>query len=455
MKKLSRRDFLRLSSLTTAGAVLAACQGAAPADSGGGDSATASDQTSTDAPAMERKTMVYHTWTVPPEGAGEIVGTNDFMAANEEIDVEHRQTPFGDYWKALLTDAGIGQPPDAYLMNNFNWQLYINAGMGIDLLPSAAILDTPGSDPSEYIPSLLEASKREGKLYGFPKAVNGSAFITNKTLFEEKGVELPPNDKDWTYAEFEEAAAAMTSEEDKTFGASIALGHAWTPTFLFTLGGRFLDPDEHRFAEGWLNSGSNAEWVNWIKGLVDNGYHPAPGGLDAFGGGNGAMLGGNVAITHTDGFHQVALADRSDSPYEWSGARTPVPDVGVELVPHVALHGVMVPQGVDDVLKAVELAGYVAYGAGTDMNFPSKMSPRADVAETQALDAFPHFRPLYDQVFKDNVQLHEGALITHVDILGEEVNQMFERVLIEGMNPQESLDIAAANYDKRVEEKEA
>jgi ABC-type glycerol-3-phosphate transport system substrate-binding protein len=340
-------------------------------------------------------------------------------------------------------------------MNNFNWQLYINAGMGIDLLPSSAILDTPGTNPDDYIPSLLDAAKRDGKLYGFPKAVNGSAFITNKTLFEEKGVPLPPSDTDWTYAEFEEAAAAMTNEEEKIFGASIALGHAWTPTFLFTLGGRFLDPDEHRFAEGWLNSGANAEWVSWIKGLVDNGYHPAPGGLDAFGGGNGAMLGGNVAINHTDGFHQVALADRSDSPYEWSGARTPVPDAGVKLVPHVAIHGVMVPQGVNDVAKAVELAGYAAWGAGTDMNFPSKMSPRKDFAEKQALDEFPHFRPLYDQVFQDNVQLHEGALITHVDILGEEVGQMFERVLLDGMNPQESLNTAAANYDKRVAEKEA
>ena len=81
---------------------------------------------------------------------------------------------FADYWKALLTDAGIGTPPDAYLMNNFNWQEYINAGMGIDLAPAAAVLDTPGTNVDEYIPSLLEAAKREGKLYGFPKATNGS-----------------------------------------------------------------------------------------------------------------------------------------------------------------------------------------------------------------------------------------------------------------------------------------
>ena len=324
-----------------------------------------------------------------------------------------------------------------------------------DFLREISIVDTPGTNVDDYIPSVLEGCKREGKLYGFPKAINGSAFIINKSMFDEKGVALPPDDADWTYADFEEAAAAMTDEEAKIFGCEVTTGHAWIPTFLFTLGGRYLDPDEHRYAEGWLNSEANAEWVNWIKKLTDSGLKPSPGGLDAFGGMTGGMLGGNIAITHTDGFQQVAQAVREDTPYEWSGARTPIPAADVELKPHIALHGVMVPQGVKDVLKAVELAGYVTYGATTDMDRPSKMSTRKDFAEKQALTDYPHFRALYDQVFANNVQLHEGALITHVDILGEEWNQMIERVLLDGMDTMESLNVAAENYDKRVAEKEA
>ncbi|NJN83616.1 MAG: extracellular solute-binding protein [Caldilineaceae bacterium] len=449
---LSRRKFLKLSSLTVAGAALAACapQAAPPAQTSASDA-----QPEAASPDQAKIEMVYHTWTVPPEGAGEELGTAQFQDANPNIIVEHRQTPFADYWKALLTDAGIGNPPDAYLMNNFNWQEYINAGMGIDLLPAAAILDTPGVNVDEYIPSLLEACKREGKLYGFPKAVNSCVFIANKTLFDEAGVTLPPSDRDWTYADFEEAATAMTDKEKNIFGASIDTGHAWIPTFLFSLGGRYLDPEEHKFAEGYLNTEANAEWVNWIKKMVDAEIHPLPGGLDAFGGADGGMYGGNVAIRHSDGMHQVALAQRSDTPYEFTGARCPIPTADTTLMPHVAMHGVMVPQGVKDVSKAVELAGYAAYGAGTDLDFPSKMSPRKDIAEKEAFELFPHFRPLYDQVFADNVQLHEGALITHVSILGEEWGNMISRVLLEGMTATESLNIAAANYDKRVAEKES
>lgn len=460
--KLTRRHFLQLSAMTTGGALLAACAGAsAPgagsdASSGSADTAASADS-SADQPAAETVSMVYHTWTVPPESNGESLGINEFMNQNPNIEVELRQTPFDDYWTALLTDAGIGEPPDSYLMNNFFWQQYINEGMGVDLLPSAALLDTPGSNPDEYIPSVLEAAKRDGKLYGFPKAVNGSAFIINKTLFEEAGVDLPPaSPEDWTFAEFEETARAMTDPDEKLFGAWLdAEVPHWLPTFLFTLGGRYLDPEEHRIAEGYLNSEPNVFFVNWVKKMTDAGLLPAPGGLDAFGGSTGAMIGGNIAITHTDGFHQVAFANAAEAPYEWTGAKNPIPEEGVELKPHLAIHGTMVPGGVKDVLKSAELAGYAAWGAGTEMENPTKMSPRKDFAEKQALDAFPHFRPLYDQAFANDVQLHEGALITHMDILREEWRDMMQRVLLEGQDPQEGLNEAAANYDQRVAEKEA
>lgn len=454
---LSRRQFLQLTAVTTGGALLAACAGAPPPGGGSDASSGSADSAASAAeqPDAEMISMVYHTWTVPPESNGESIGINEFMNQNPNIDVELRQTPFDDYWTALLTDAGIGEPPDSYLMNNFFWQQYIDEGMGVDLLPSAALLDTPGTNPEDYIPSVLEAAKRDGKLYGFPKAVNGSAFIINKTLFEEKGVDIPDGSLDWTWGEFEDTVSAMTDAESNVFGGWIQEGPHWTPTFLLTLGGRFLDPDEHKIAEGFLNSEANATWVEWIRTMTEEGWLPSPGGLDAFGGSTGAMLGGNIAVTHSDGMHQVAFAVAEGAPYEWTGAKTPIPDVGIELKTHLAIHGTMVPTGVKDVLKSAELAGYAAWGAGTEMDNPTKMSPRTEFAEQQAFEAFPHFRPLYEQAVANFVEVHEGALITHMSILVEEWGDMMERVLLEGMNPQESLNVAAVNYDQRVAEKEA
>lgn len=456
-EKLSRRRFLQMSAMTTGSVLVAACAGAAAPEAASDASSGSTDSAASSAeqPAAEKVSMVYHTWTVPPESNGESIGINEFMNQNPDYEVELRQTPFADYWTALLTDAGIGDPPDSYLMNNFFWQQYIDEGMAIDLLPSAALLGTPGTISEEYIPSVLEAAMRGGKLYGFPKAVNGSAFVINKTLFDEKGVAVPDGSKDWTWGEFEDTVEAMTDTENNVFGGWIQEGPHWTPTFLLTLGGRFLDPDENRFADGYLNSEENATWVAWMKKMTDAEWMPAPSGLDAFGGSTGAMLGGSIAVTHSDGMHQVAFAVAEEAPYEWTGAKTPVPDVGVELKTHLAIHGTMVPNGVRDVLKSAELAGYAAWGAGTETENPTKMSPRNDFSEKQAFETSTHFRPLYEQAFADTVEVHEGALITHMSILVEEWSDMMERVLLEGQDPQEGLNIAAANYDQRVAEKEA
>ncbi len=455
--QLSRRDFLKRSSVALAGTAIlttmaCAAPTAAPSEEAPAESAGVVEQQ----PAQEKIQMVYHTWTVPPEDNGEQIGVEEFRQNNPDYEVEFRQTPFDEYWKALLTDAGIGQPPDAYLMNNFFWQQYINAEMGIDLTPTAILLETPGTDLEAYIPSVLEGAKREGKLYGFPKAINGSGFVINQTLFEEAGVELPPESPaDWTYDEFTEKARAMTDEENKVFGAWIQEGPHWTPTFLLTLGGRYLDPETHSVAEGYLNSEANATWVQWVKDMTNEGLLPSPGGLDAFGGSTGAIIGGNIAIAHTDGFHQVAFAKLAEAPYVFGGAKTPIPTAEHELKTHIAIHGTMVPKGVKDVMKATELAGYAAWGAGTEMENPTKLSPLQEFAENQAYGDFPHFRPLLDQCFAPQVELHEGALITHMDILVEEWGDMMERVLLEGLAPQEALDTAAQNYDRRVAEKEA
>jgi multiple sugar transport system substrate-binding protein len=369
--------------------------------------------------------------------------------------VTFQQTPFNEYWKSILTDVAIGNPPDVFQMNNFYWQQFIDEGVPLDLTPTVALLDTPGTNMDEYIPSIVEAASREGKLYAIPRGINSSAFVVNVTLFEEAGVELPPTSpEDWTWNDFKEIARKMTDPDQKRFGAWILYHASWTPTFLLSNGGRFLDPETHSRAQGYMDSEANAEYVEWYKSMVEEGIMPEPGALDAFGGSTGAMLGGNLALTHTDGFHQVHWAKVEEVPYEWAGAKNPKPGEK-PLKPHIAIHGMMVPKGVKDVLLATELAGYVAWGDNTEMENPVKISPLKEYAQKQVEGDFAYFRPIYDQALAENVELHEGALTRHMDILFEEWLEMFERVLLEDMPAIESLQIAAKNFDERVAEKEA
>ena len=450
--KLSRRQFLIHSSSVIALGALAACGTATAPDSGAAPAAPATGAESEAAPAQAASDMVYHSWEGPPQSNAGDLGISQFMEANPDITVEYRQTPFDEYWKSLLTDISVGQPPDVYLMNNFFWQQHIDQGIVTDISSAVAIAEAPATNQDEFIPSVWEAAKREGKLYGIPKAINSSAFILNKTIFEEQGVDLlPASPEDYTWAQFEETAAQLTDADAKRFGCAIVTGVSWIPTFLFSNGGRLLDPDEHRIAVGFMDSEANAQWVSWIAGLVSQGYMPEPAGLDAFGGMSGAMFGGNIAITHTDGFHQVHDAKEQGIEYEWAGVKTPIPEGG-EMRPHLAIHATMVPTGVGDVLKSTELGGYIVNGYGTDLTNPLKLSPLTDFAQQQVEGDFPYLRPIFDQALNEEAQVHEGALITYLDILTEEWDDMMDRVLLEGAEPIVALQTAAANYDERVAE---
>lgn len=447
--KLSRRQFLIHSSSALALGVLSAC---APSGDAPAAEPSSADAGAEAAPAQETTTMVYHSWEGPPQSSAGEVGIDQFMETNPDITVEYRQTPFAEYWKSLLTDISVGQPPDVYLMNNFFWQQHIDQGIVTDITSAVAIAEGPATNEDEFIPSVWQAAKREGKLYGIPKAINSSAFILNKTIFDEQGVDLlPASPEDYTWAQFEETAAQLTDADAKRFGCAVVTAVSWIPTFLFSNGGRLLDPEEHRTAVGYMDSEANAEWVRWISGLVSQGYMPEPAGLDAFGGMAGAMFGGNTAITHTDGFHQVHDAKAQGIEYEWAGVKTPIPEGG-EMRPHLAIHATMVPTGVADVLKSTELGGYIVNAYGTDLENPLKLSPLTEYAQQQVEGDFSYLRPIYDQALNEEAQVHEGALITYLDILSEEWDDMIERVLLEGADPMQSLQTAAANYDERVAE---
>jgi multiple sugar transport system substrate-binding protein len=340
-------------------------------------------------------------------------------------------------------------------MNNFYWQQFIDEGVLQNLLPAIQQLDTPGLDLDEYFPALIDATSREGKVYGLPRRIATSIFIVNLTLFEEVGVELPPaSPEDWTWDEFSETAKAMTDPDAKRFGANINQAISWSSTFVYSNGGNLLDPETHSVAKGYLDSDENAEFVAWYKSMVVDGSIPGPGDLEAFGGGTGAMTGGNLAIIHSGTGFQVHIAKNEGAPYTWGMTKCPYP-AGKELIPHIATHGSVVPVGVADVSLSTQLAGYTAWGPNTEMENPIAISTMTEYAKMQFEAGFDHFEPIFAQAMDENVRLHEGALTTHLSILFSEWNEMMDRVLLEDMAALESLQIAAQNFDDRVAEKEA
>ncbi|HAQ56234.1 MAG TPA: hypothetical protein DCR44_02355 [Acholeplasmatales bacterium] len=119
----------------------------------------------------------------------------------------------------------------------------------------------PDADASDYVDVLIDALTFEGKIYALPTSVNTSLLYYNKTLFDEKAVELRAAfglteadsiypQADWSWVDFQTAGVILSeftgSGDDRTytqFGAEAQLSWwgEWL-VYLNQMGGTFYVP---------------------------------------------------------------------------------------------------------------------------------------------------------------------------------------------------------------------
>jgi ABC-type glycerol-3-phosphate transport system substrate-binding protein len=81
------------------------------------------------------------------------------------------------------------------------------------ILPLDPLLDhEEASYLDDFYPSHLRALRREGKLWGLPLQTSMAAIYHNKDLFDQ--VDIPYPNANWTRADFEEVARALTFERE-------------------------------------------------------------------------------------------------------------------------------------------------------------------------------------------------------------------------------------------------
>lgn len=214
--KLSRRDFLRITSALGSGTLLAAC-GAAP-------SAPAAQSTAAEASAAAAASQLPEPSTAAPAaGSG---NTFWFHTANEtesrrpavdkffndnypDMEVRIDVTPQG-YFEKVLAQIASGDVPDTIYMHESQVLNFARQGALTpidDYLNATPLL----GDTSKYPIDLFRRdSAYQGKLYGMPMGFAVLMLRYNKTLFDEAGI-APPN-SDWTWDDLRTNAAALTKD---------------------------------------------------------------------------------------------------------------------------------------------------------------------------------------------------------------------------------------------------
>jgi len=280
-KRITRRDFLRLSAVGATGAILAACAPATPQIV----------EVEKEVPVEKEvvRTVVVEKEVVVTKVAkpAEIVWTSWatdtfgmfrceeqvalFREKHPEIVVQIRNVGKG-YRERLLTSLAGGAGPDVYRI------------CGGDELPFWAEGQCELLDPwlekqtdswfwtDDPIKEIYDGHRIRGQLWFLPMALDIQAFNINKTLFKESGVPLPPMSykapeykEAWTYDKYLETAIALTKyAPDGTpiqFGTNVSK-HYWLHNIIVSKTGHFWMSED---GSKWLGADPDVtEAIQWL-----------------------------------------------------------------------------------------------------------------------------------------------------------------------------------------------
>ncbi len=134
-----------------------------------------------------------------------------YRAKNPDLAVTAESANWADYWPKLATQVAGRRAPDVIQMDYRYLVEYARRGALLpleDLMPNP--LDLGGFDAAE-----TSGGKVAGKIYGVSVGANAFAVHCDADAFRRAGVALPQ--EGWSWAEFEQAAAALTEAGPKGF----------------------------------------------------------------------------------------------------------------------------------------------------------------------------------------------------------------------------------------------
>ena len=303
MKRMNRRDFLRVAQVALTSALLAACQPPTPTPAPKATAIPAATPVPTTAPSATpvpqptaKPTATSAPTAVPATPAPAVTGDivmyqlagsatvmpplcRKFEEAHPQAKVKDTYMPFGEYETKLRMLFAAGTPPDVF------WFYYNNT---IEFPKNNLVLELDDLIAADRFPinDFFEISRKMftvgGKLYGIPRESTSLALYWSKKAFEDAKLD-PPNES-WTTDTFLEAAKKLTVEsKDPTqrkfaFLAGTGAGQLWaTLPWVWLFGGDVVNDD--RTAPRLMDE-ATIRGFQWVADLINvHKVAPAPGML--------------------------------------------------------------------------------------------------------------------------------------------------------------------------------
>ena len=248
-KRLSRREFLRVSGLAAAGAALAACNPLPPKPA---------------PPSGNEVQLVYQDWSTDwfPPMAQQML--EEFHATHPHIRVFYNPDPVGVETK-MLVDMQAGNAADVFQGCCAHFPIWSQQGYVLDLRPYVSA-DLDQATIQDWDPAQYRALfTRDGKQYGLPKYHGALALYYNKDLFDQYHVDYP--DGTWNHDDYLAAMKRLTHDRDgdgKTdlWGSMIDVYWDRIQIHVNGWGGHLADPnDPTRSRMGEPEAVAALEWL--------------------------------------------------------------------------------------------------------------------------------------------------------------------------------------------------
>jgi multiple sugar transport system substrate-binding protein len=155
-----------------------------------------------------------------------------FEAKNPNIKIKGEYGDWSGYWDKLATQVASQDAPDIIQMDAAYLGEY--AGRG-------ALLELKDVDLGKFDPAVADAGKVEGKQFAVTAGVNAQVVLANPSLLSASGVTLP-DDKTWTWDEYNKTAASITEKsKEGVYGSGAVSGDA-PMNLWFRQNGKSLSP---------------------------------------------------------------------------------------------------------------------------------------------------------------------------------------------------------------------
>ncbi len=193
----------------------------------------------------------------------------EYTDAHPNVTIDRTVIAYADLKKTLLQSAGAASLPDVVIINSPDHQQFAELGIAANLDDRLA----EWGELDKYAPGIIASATYEDSVYGLPISANCLALFYNPEMLDEAGVDVPT-----TWAEMEDAAAALTTPEHYGFAYSAINNQQAVFQFLPALWQSGSDlytldsPESVKALDYWaglMDSGSvSKEALNWDQSAV-------------------------------------------------------------------------------------------------------------------------------------------------------------------------------------------